>query len=132
MIYILLTQVKQNLGNIGDPSKKGGLGPFGDAFSALSSGSVVGLTVSKVFSNVLGVMTTAAGLWFIIQFVIGAYRWLTSEGDKGNVEAARNHLTHAVIGLTIVVITYILTGIIGSIVGLDILNPQNIIPILQP
>ncbi|MBI3980489.1 hypothetical protein HY345_00655 [Candidatus Microgenomates bacterium] len=132
-ILALFAQFRQPLGDIGDVGgSKGSLGPFGDAYSRLTSGQLVGESVSRVMSNVIGVMTTAAGIWFIIQFVVGTYKWITSGGEKQSVESAKNHLTQAVIGLAITVITFILTGIVGSIVGLDILNPQNIIPILKP
>src|SRR3989338_4111869 len=124
LVNFLLSQIKQDLGPIGDPIVTGGpLGPFGDAYSrfAGTGGVQVGLSLAKVLSNVLGVITTIGGIWFIIQFVIGAFKWITSGGDKQSVEAAKNHLTLATVGLAILVISYILIGIIGTIVGLDLL-----------
>lgn len=125
MLSIFITTLQLNLGTIG---KGQGLGPFsgvGDIGNAANA-------VSDIISKIIGVLTVAGGIWFIIQFLIGAFKWITSGGDKTNVEAAKEHLTHSVIALAILVSAYIIAGLVGAIFGLDILNPQKIIPGLGP
>lgn len=131
MYSFLLSQVKQNLGRIGEADPKGGLGPFARLAFFISVDDAANY-LSSVASKTLGVLTICASIWFIVQFVVGAFKWLASGGDKGNVESAKEHLTHAVIGLTIVVISYVLIALVGTILGLDILNPQKLIPLLGP
>ncbi len=136
MLSTLIAQqglYSQPLGTIGDSSKVGGFGPFGNVgFMGARDIAALSARFTGVLSVILAIITISAGLWFTIQFLIGAFRWITSGGDKGNVEAAKEHLTHAVIGLAILVAAYVITGLIGVIFGLDILNPQNIIQKLGP
>lgn len=80
---------------------------------------------NRVLSIIIGVMTVAAGLWFLFQFFIGAFTWLTSGGDKVALENARKKITNAIIGLVIVVAAIFLIDLIGSIIGLDILSPSK-------
>lgn len=123
----LLAQI--SIGHFGDPDTKSGFGPFSGLFQTADIGGV-GNKFSDLMSKIIGIMTIAGGLWFLIQFVVGAFKWLTSGGDKNNVESAKEHLTHAVIGLAVLVAAYVIAGLIGAIFGLDILNPQKIIPLL--
>ena len=122
---------QQILGHFGDPDVKSGLGIFSNLFGEPSP-DVAGEKLSGIVSKIVGVITVAGGIWFILQFLVGAFKWITSGGDKNNVEQAKEHLTHAVISLGILVAAYVLAGLFGIIFGLDILNPQNIIPKLGP
>ena len=47
------------------------------------------------------VLVIAAIVFFFI-LVMGGVRWITSGGDKGKTEAARNQITAALVGLVIV------------------------------
>ena len=78
--------------------------------------------VEKLISNVIGLVTALGALIFIIYFLMGAVSWITSGGDKGKVESARNKMITGVLGLVILVIAYSVIGFIGNIVGIDILN----------
>lgn len=131
---LILLAKMQSIGDIGADPATGGLGPFGNFFSHLygDKGQATGEVLALVVSKIVGVLTVVGGIWFLIQFLIGAFKWITSGGDKTNVEAAKEHLTHAVISLAILVSTYIIAGLVGAIFGLDILNPQNILPKLAP
>lgn len=126
-IFSLLAQTGKELGRIGGEGP--GLGPFGNIGLNIAEASK---DLTDVLSKIIGIMTMAGGLWFMIQFVVGAFKWLTSGGDKNNVESAKEHLTHAVIGLAVLVAAYVIVGLIGAIFGLDILNPQTIINSLIP
>lgn len=130
-LYNLLVSAPVNLGHFGDIDTKAGFGMFSNLFNNANCAEV-GTGLSGLMSKIIGVLTVAGGLWFIIQFLIGAFRWITSGGDKTNVEAAKEHLTHAVISLAILVSTYIIAGLVGAIFGLDILNPQKMIPLMGP
>lgn len=85
-----------------------------------------------IISNVIGFLTILGGIYFVIYFLIAAMEWVGSGGDSGKLTSARNRMLHGVLGLIILVATYAIIGLIGSIVGIDILNPaeqlQTIIP----
>lgn len=74
-------------------------------------------------SSVIGVLTVFATIFFIVYFLIAAVSWVTSGGDSGKLQSARERMLHGVIGLVIVVAAYGIIGLVGSIIGFDILNP---------
>lgn len=130
-LFLYLAASQQSLWYIGDTNNKsGGLGPFSNAVYWGMANLNENLT--GLISKIVGFLTVLGGVWFMIQFMIGAFKWITSGGDKTNVEQAKEHLTHAVISLAILVSAYIITGLVGAVFGLDILNPQTVIRQLVP
>jgi hypothetical protein len=91
-----------------------------------------GVPLVKFLSNFIGFLTTLAGILFLIYFIFAGLSWVTSGGDKGKVETARNQMTQAALGLIVVIAGYGITGVIGRVLGLDILNPVDILKTLNP
>lgn len=122
----LLAQNPTGLGTIGGP----GLGPFGDSnFSG--TGPLDAL--AKVISTLIGFITIVAGIYFMLQFLIGGFEWLSASGDKTRLEKAQSRLTNGVIGIVIVVAAYGIVAVIGRLLGLDIflVNSGDLINALQ-
>jgi len=44
--------------------------------------------------------------------IFGGFKWLTSGGDKGAVQAAREHIIAAIIGLVIIFLSYFILNIL--------------------
>ena len=87
----------------------------------------VGKKLNEILSFIIGFMTVVAALWFIFQFITAGYQWISSSGDKGKLETAQKKLQYSIIGLVIVVSAWVVIGLIGRIIGLDILNPGKIL-----
>jgi lipopolysaccharide/colanic/teichoic acid biosynthesis glycosyltransferase len=47
----------------------------------------------------------------------GAIKWITSGGDKGKVDAARNTIVAAVIGLIVLLLSFVIINFAIQIVG---------------
>lgn len=105
-----------------------GLSPNSTDTSILSGGGAL----VKIISTFLGFLTTLAGLMFLIYFIFAALSWITAGGDKSKVEHARQQMTNAALGLIIVIAAYGIAGIIGKVLGIDILNPIPILNSLNP
>lgn len=115
----------------------GGLGPIADFFCGIKQGNTdaekkaenekVGNKLNTVISGIIGFMTIIAALWFLFQILIGGYGWISSGGDKQAIEQARDRIIYSVIGLITVVSAWVIVGIIGTIIGLDVLNPGKVI-----
>ena len=121
-----LAQAAHNLGQIGGE----GLGPFGSVSDATS-----GLTgITKIVSSVIGIITVAAGIWFLLQFTIGGFGWITSGGDKGKLQSARDRRTNAFIGLVVVVGCWAILALAGQFFNIDFTmqSPGTIIEQLTP
>ncbi|MCA9372595.1 hypothetical protein KC921_00685 [Candidatus Woesebacteria bacterium] len=89
-------------------------------------------TFELIISNVLALLTVLGSLVFIIYFLLGAISWISSGGDTSKVGKARDQMLQGVLGLVVLVIMYAVVGLIGSIVGIDILNPAKVLGTLVP
>lgn len=105
----------QNLGTIGQGTNL----PF-----AGSGGSPIDF-ITHGISAIIGFLTICATIWFMFQLIIGGIQWVTSGGDKNGLESARNRLTHAFIGLIIVVAGWSIMALLGIFFGFDLLNPAK-------
>jgi hypothetical protein len=56
----------------------------------------------------------------LFYLILGGIQWITSGGDKGKTEAARNKITSAVVGLAIVAAAWAIFTVIGYLFGVDI------------
>lgn len=108
-----------------------GLGPFAN-ISLENGQGLVALT--KGISALIGLMTVLAGIWFMFQFLIGGFYWITSGGEKSKLESARDRITNAFIGLVVVVAGWSILALAGQFLGLDttISDPVNIMNLITP
>lgn len=113
------------LGNIGGE----GLGPFGNIVNEGLAPETGLIKTTAAISSVIGVMTVAAGIWFLFQFLIGGFFWMSSGGDKAKLHEARERITNAFIGLLIVVAGWSILALAGQFFGYDIVigDPKTII-----
>ncbi len=70
----------------------------------LQINQAIGAAISFVF-----VIVALAALGYLIW---GGFKWLTSGGDAKQVEAARNHIIAAIIGLIIVFLSFLIMNIV--------------------
>lgn len=93
-----------------------GVGQFQKSATALTQ-------LGPFISTIITAISVIAGLAFLLYFMLGGLKWITSSGDKGKAEEAKSELTQGAIGLIVVLVSYFIAGIIGGVVGLNILNP---------
>jgi hypothetical protein len=121
-----ITPTSYPLGRIGGE----GLGPFGnmplDATTALQG-------IIRTISSVIGLLTIAASIWFLLQITIAGLNWISAEGDAKKLESARRRITSAMIGLIIVVSGVVILSLASKFLGYDLLlsSPKDIIDKLQ-
>ncbi|MFA6814365.1 MAG: hypothetical protein GX943_01490 [Candidatus Pacebacteria bacterium] len=58
---------------------------------------------------------TIGSLAVILYFLLGAFGWITSGGDKTKVEEARNKITNAIVGLVLLVSSFVLLSFLSKI-----------------
>ncbi len=104
-----------------------GIGPLGNlenAFGGTDPNPSLAM-FETTLSVAIGILTVSAGIWFIIQIFASAFQWLVSGGEKQALQNAQKRLTNAIIGLFVVVFSYILVGVISQIFGINILAPAS-------
>lgn len=78
----------------------------------ISFGGLVGLAISFVL--------IVAAIAFFFMLVLGGIKWITSGGDKGKTEAARNQITAGLVGLVIVFAAWAILTLIESFFGVSL------------
>ena len=86
-------------------------------FSNLST-----ITISSLISAAVTLILIVAALVFFFMLIIGGIKWITSGGDKGQTEAARNQITAALIGLVIVFAAYAIISLVSTFFSINILQ----------
>lgn len=100
------------------------------ASHAMAQVNVGTTSLSKGFAQDLGSMLTSiltivmaiAALAVFIYLIWGGIGWITSGGDKGKTEEARNKITAAVIGLIVLAAAYALLLLMLNILGFQSLT----------
>jgi hypothetical protein len=70
-----------------------------------------------LFTNILRIVMVIAALLVFFYLVLGGIEYITSGGEKGKTEAARNKITSAVIGLIILAASYAILTLALNFLG---------------
>jgi hypothetical protein len=73
-----------------------------------------------VFQNVVRAFLGFAGIVLFILLIMGGFRFITSGGDPKAVEGARKTITSAIIGLIVILLSYLILVLIKAITGVDV------------
>src|SRR5512140_805018 len=76
----------------------------------------LGLFISKT----VGAALIIAALLVFVYLVWGGIHWITSGGDKGKTEEARNRITAALVGLAIVAAAWAIIQLVAFFFGIDV------------
>jgi hypothetical protein len=78
--------------------------------------------VGMLISSLVGVLLILAALMAFFFLILGGIQWITSGGDKAGMEAARNKITHAIVGLIIVGAAWAIMILIQNFLGVTIIG----------
>lgn len=76
----------------------------------------------------VSVLLIVAAILAFLYLVLGGIQWITSGGDKAGMEAARNKITHAIVGLIVVGAAYAIILLAQSFLGLNIFGTGVTLP----
>jgi hypothetical protein len=89
-------------------------------------------SLETYISDIIGIITILATLFFIINTFLAIFSWITAGGDSGKISKAKDKFVWSTIGLVIIVAAYAIVGLIGTLVGIPILNPGEMIKLITP
>ena len=78
--------------------------------------------IGVVLGNILSFVMFAGVLVCLMFILLGAIEWITSGGDSGKVEKARNKITNAVVGLLVLSATLAVFSLIQNFLGVTFIN----------
>lgn len=109
-------QIAQVLDIGGEAADRGLPGTAG--YTATNPGGGFG----SFLGTVLGAVMAIAALLVLLYLLWGAIEWITSGGDKGKLEAARNKITQSIIGIVVLGATLAIFMLVQSFLGINVIN----------
>jgi hypothetical protein len=101
--------------------------PGVDKYNAAAQAQGADIAIVYFMSNMIKLFTVVAGIWVILNGILAGYYFVQSSGDAGTYEKARNQITQSAIGLAMIVLSYMFTGLVGLLFFGDagiFLNPR--------
>lgn len=80
------------------------------------------LTIAKVITFVINLLIVVGVVAALVYLLYGGFKWITSGGEKGQVESARNHVVAAIVGLIIMILAWLIISLILQVLGLGSLT----------
>lgn len=106
-----------------------GIGPLGLEGASPGEG---GNLLARALSNVIGVMSFVAAVWFLIQIIVAGYSFINSQGDAQKIQEAQKKIVNSIIGLAVVVFSVTFLSLIGHLLHVEFLQVDQIINTLSP
>jgi hypothetical protein len=72
-------------------------------------------SITDLVNLILPIMMIGGGFITLSMLLLGAYRYITSEGNPEKISKAQSVIIYSIIGLFLIVSSYIITKIIGTI-----------------
>lgn len=90
--------------------------------------SLGGANIGKTIRNIVVFFVILAVVIALLYLLYGGVKWITSRGEKTEVEGARNHIIAAIIGLIVVFMAVFILSIVLSAFGISLTDLK--IPII--
>ena len=79
-------------------------------------------SLSQGVGYIIGPAFEIAGILVLFYFLIGAFQYLTSGGDKNTTASAQGKITHAIIGFVLLILLFVIMKFVPEVLGLSGFN----------
>jgi hypothetical protein len=86
---------------------------------AIALCSLGGNNFARTLQNIVVFFVILTVIIALLYLIYGGVKWITSKGDKTEVESARNHIMAAIVGLIIVILAVLIVSIILAAFGIS-------------
>lgn len=80
---------------------------------------LAGGNIGNTIRNIVVFFVMLAVIFALMYLLYGGVKWITSKGEKTEVEAARNHIIAALIGLIVVFLAVFILSVVLAAFGID-------------
>ena len=77
-------------------------------------------SIIKVIQSIIRLLVPVAAIAFLVTLIIGGFKFVTSGGDPKEVASARSTLTFGVIGIVLVVASWLILLLVQTVTGFDV------------
>ncbi len=106
--------VQLDFGGIAKDKEVIGTADYNPADGGAGFGALIG--------RILNIVIVIAALMLFLMLLWGGFEWITSGGDKGKVEKARNRITQSIIGMIVLAATIAIFAILQTALGFEVLT----------
>ncbi len=94
--------------------------PFeiGKTFQPAASGKFN--TFGNLATNIITILTTAAGVIAVFFIIIGGLKLITAGGDEKKMASASSTITYAIIGLVVTALAFVILQVIQYLLGANV------------
>jgi len=85
-------------------------------------------SVGNLLTFFIKLLFAVGGILMLIYLILGGIRYITSGGDKIQAQAARDMITHALIGIIIIASSYAIAILLKTLFGIDVFSASLSIP----
>lgn len=71
--------------------------------------------VPAIFLNILSALLMFSGLTALVMFIAGGFKLMNSKGDAKKLEGAQKNFTYGIIGLIIVLFSFVIINVISQV-----------------
>ncbi len=71
-----------------------------------------GCTFKEILNNIIDLMLGLSGTIAMLYIIIGGYQYITSAGNPALAEKGKKTLTNAIIGLVIIILSYVIVKLV--------------------
>ena len=82
--------------------------------------------IGVLLKNVLSISLAAAAILAFAYLMWGAIDWLVSEGDQEKLKSAKNKITHALIGLAIMALVWLIWRLTIYFLGIGVISEGQV------
>ncbi|HEX9008133.1 MAG TPA: hypothetical protein VF837_02630 [Patescibacteria group bacterium] len=79
-------------------------------------------TIGGFISPILNDVLIVCGLLAFFTIIFSGFQYITAAGDKNKTAQAQNMLNYAIIGLVVIVAAYVITNLVGTLLGFNFLK----------
>lgn len=90
-------------------------GPFGGVGGLAQA--TQNLTLTQLIVRIINIMLLLAGVVAVLFMVIGGYFYMTAAGNQEQVEKGKNTAVNAIIGLIIIILSFVIINVIVNLVS---------------
>jgi len=80
--------------------------------------------LSCLFGKVVSYALGLAAIVLFVLLIMSGFKFITSGGDPKALEGAKKTLTYAIIGLIVILVSYLILVLIQTITGVNVTNFQ--------
>ena len=76
--------------------------------------------LEKIFANIISIVVTIAGFLAFAALIAGGFRYITARGDPKALAAAQGMITWAILGLAMIIISWLILKFIEVFTGVPV------------